>query len=99
MIHIRGLIKNIQDKIYCRKTKASTSYLKYLLQSTTLQIVCSNSSDPYTFQCMSGRLVWEWPATAMSYVVVYLHDVLKSFPLQGALQPGEEEEVTRDQIW
>jgi hypothetical protein len=34
----------------------------YLLQSTTLQIVCSDSSDPSTFQCMSGRLVLEWPA-------------------------------------
>jgi hypothetical protein len=33
----------------------------YLLQSTTLQIVCSDSSDPSTFQCMSGRLVLEWP--------------------------------------
>jgi hypothetical protein len=32
----------------------------YLLQSTTLQIVCSKSSDPSTFQCMSGRFVWEW---------------------------------------
>jgi hypothetical protein len=42
----------------------------YLLQSTTLQIVCSDSSNPSTFQCMSGRLVWEWPATAMSYLVV-----------------------------
>jgi hypothetical protein len=41
---------------------------------------------------MSGRLVWEWPATVMSYSV-YLHDVLKLFPLQGTLQHGEEEEV------
>jgi hypothetical protein len=42
----------------------------YLLQSTTLHIVCSNSSDPSAFQCVSGRLVWEWPATALSYLVV-----------------------------
>jgi hypothetical protein len=42
----------------------------YLLQSTTLQIVCSDSSDPSTFQCTSGRLVWEWLATAVSYLVV-----------------------------
>jgi hypothetical protein len=41
-----------------------------LLQSTTLQIVCSDSSDPSTFQCMSSRLVWEWPATAVSCLVV-----------------------------
>jgi hypothetical protein len=26
--NIRGLIKNIRDRIYCRKTKASTSYSK-----------------------------------------------------------------------
>jgi hypothetical protein len=30
---------------------------------------------------------------------LYLRDVLKSFPLQGALQPGEEEEVAGGQIW
>jgi hypothetical protein len=42
----------------------------YLLQSTTLQIVCSDSSDSSTFQCMSGRLVWKWPATAVWYLVV-----------------------------
>jgi hypothetical protein len=42
----------------------------YLLQSTTLQIVRSDSSDPSTFQCVIGRLVWEWPATAVSYLVV-----------------------------
>jgi hypothetical protein len=35
-----------------------------------LQIVCSDSSDPSTFQCMSGRFVWEWSATAVSYLVV-----------------------------
>jgi hypothetical protein len=60
----------------------------YLLQSMTLQIVCSDSSNPSTFQCMSARLLWEWPATAMSC------DVLKLFPLQGAFQPEEQEEVT-----
>jgi hypothetical protein len=27
-MYIRGLIKNIRDRIYCRKMKASTSYLK-----------------------------------------------------------------------
>jgi hypothetical protein len=70
----------------------------YIFQSTTLQIACSDSSDPSTLQCMSGRLVWEWPATAVSYFV-YLRDVLKLFPLQGALQPGEEEEVAGGQIW
>jgi hypothetical protein len=42
----------------------------YLLQSTTLQIACSDSSDLSTFQCMSGRIVWEWAATAVSYLVV-----------------------------
>jgi hypothetical protein len=42
----------------------------YLLQSMSLQIVCSDSSDPSTFQCMSGKLVWEWPATTVSYLVV-----------------------------
>jgi hypothetical protein len=36
----------------------------------TLQIVCDDSSDPSTFQCMSGRLIWEWPATAVSYLDV-----------------------------
>jgi hypothetical protein len=30
---------------------------------------------------------------------MYLCDVLKLFPLQGALQPGEEEGVTGGQIW
>jgi hypothetical protein len=42
----------------------------YLLQSTTLQIVCSDSSDPSTFQRMPGRIVWEWPTTAVSCLVV-----------------------------
>jgi hypothetical protein len=68
-LFVRGLIKNIQGRIYCIKIKAST---RYLLQGMTLQIVCSDSSDPSTFHCMSGRLVWEWPATAMSYLVVSL---------------------------
>jgi hypothetical protein len=46
---------------------------------------------------MSGRHVWEWPAIAVSYLVTSPR-VLKSFPLQGALQPGEEEEVAGGQI-
>jgi hypothetical protein len=41
----------------------------YLLQSTPLQIACSDSNNHSTFQCMSGWLVWEWPATAVSYLV------------------------------
>jgi hypothetical protein len=42
----------------------------YLLQSTTLRIVCSDSRDSSTFQCMSGRLVWEWPATAVTVLYI-----------------------------
>jgi hypothetical protein len=70
LLRVRGLIKNIPDTIYFKKTKSSTSYSKLSTSTTTLQIVCSDSSDPSTFQCMSGRLVWELPATAVSYLVV-----------------------------
>jgi hypothetical protein len=52
------------------KRKHLQATQSYLLQSMTLQIVCSDSSDPSTFQCMSGRLIWEWPATAVSYLVL-----------------------------
>jgi hypothetical protein len=32
------------------------------------------------------------------HILLFLRDALKSFPLQGALQPGEEEEVAGGQI-
>jgi hypothetical protein len=68
---VRGLIKKISGtEFIVGKRKHLQVTRSYLLQSTTLQIVCSDSSDPFTFQCMSGRLVWEWPATAVSYLVV-----------------------------
>jgi hypothetical protein len=70
----------------------------YLLQSATLQIVCSDSSDPSTFQCMSGRLVWDWPATVVSYLVVSPRRLEIVFP-SGALQLPEGVEVAGGQIW
>jgi hypothetical protein len=51
---IRGLIKNIRGRIYCRKTKASTSYSK-LSPSKYDPSDCMQRFQ----QCMSGRLVWE----------------------------------------
>lgn len=32
--------------------------LSFFLQSRMLQIVCSDSSDPSTFQCICGRTFW-----------------------------------------
>jgi hypothetical protein len=70
--HIKydGWSKISVTELIVGKRKHLQVTLSYLLLSTTLQIVCSDSSDPSTFQCMSGRLVWEWPATAVSYLVV-----------------------------
>jgi uncharacterized RDD family membrane protein YckC len=36
-----------------------------------IQIVCSDSSNPYTSQCMCGRPVVQWSAIAL-YTVVFL---------------------------
>jgi len=37
-----------------------------------IQIVCSDSSNPSTSQCMCGRPVVQWSAVALLYTVVFL---------------------------
>ena len=55
------------------KPKHFQAALSYFLQNMILQIVCSDSSDPSTFQCMCGRPVVQGPAVAVLYSVVSLH--------------------------
>jgi hypothetical protein len=68
---IRRLIKiSVTEFIVGKRKHLQVTRSYYLLQSTTLQIVCNDSSDPSTFQRMSGVLVLEWPATAVSCLFV-----------------------------
>jgi hypothetical protein len=64
------LIRDIRDRIYCRKLKQLQVILSCCLQSTILHIVCSYISDASTFQWMSGRSVLECHAAAMLYLAV-----------------------------
>jgi hypothetical protein len=70
----------------------------YLLQNTTHQIACSDSSDPSTFQCMPGRLVREWPASVVSYLVVSPRRLEIVFPSRCSSAWGRERS-RRGHIW
>jgi hypothetical protein len=63
--------------------------LSYLLLSTILQTVCSDSSNPSTFQCMCGRPVSEWPAAANVIFSCISAMSWNHFPFRMLFSPGE----------
>lgn len=81
------LIRNIQDRTYCRKTKPLTVNPDFLLWSRILLIIRSdcNNSSPSLCRCYLYWDVFPWH--------------LAPFSLQDGLRTGAEEKVTGCPVW